>query len=227
MTTVSLKFGSKSDVGNKRRTNQDSLVVLRSDKLNGELDALLLVADGMGGNVGGEIASEIVARSVPASLVDYLAERKGEKGPIDATTILAEAIASAHQKVCDRQASDPQLSGMGTTCVAAILDANRLTIANVGDSRAYILRSGALSQITQDHSSVWEQVLAGNMTRAEARTSRFRNQITRAIGSEANATPDIETLELQQGDSVLICSDGLTSEIRDHEIARLFAGKKA
>ena len=221
---MSLKFGSKSDVGRRRHNNQDSFVVLRSDALNGELDALFVVADGMGGKLGGEIASDIVVQTIPGAVIDRLAARNGDTGAVDAKAILVGAVAKAHQHVREHQATDAQLSGMGTTCVAGILDGNRLTVANVGDSRAYLLRNAVLTQITQDHSSVWEQVLAGNMTPDEARTSRFRNQITRAIGSAVNASPDIEVVELQTGDSVLFCSDGLSSEIDDNEIARLFAG---
>lgn len=221
---MSLKFGFKTDVGLKRRGNQDSYVIVRGESLNGELDALFVVADGMGGKFGGEVASEIVVRTLPESIKASLAARNGTKGPIDTGQLLEDAIREAQQSVRERQADDAQLSGMGTTCVAAILDANILTVANVGDSRAYLLRDGVLTQITQDHSSVWEQVLAGRMTPDEARLSRFRNQITRAIGSELNSEPDVDMVELKQGDSVLLCSDGLSSEIDDDEIARLFAG---
>jgi serine/threonine protein phosphatase PrpC len=221
---VSLKFGFKTDVGLKRRGNQDSYVIVRGESLNGELDALFVVADGMGGKLGGEVASEIVVRTLPESIKASLAARNGTKAPIDTGKLLEEAIRAAQSSVRERQAADAQLSGMGTTCVAAILDANILTIANVGDSRAYLLREGRLTQITQDHSSVWEQVLAGQMTPDEARLSRFRNQITRAIGSEVNSEPDVDMVELKPGDSILLCSDGLSSELDDDEIARLFAG---
>ena len=221
---MSLTFGSKTDVGRRRRTNQDSFVVVRGDALNGELDALFVVADGMGGRLGGEVASEIVARTLPESVGAHLAARAGARTPVDASLLLEEAIAEAHRRVRARQAEEPQLSAMGTTCVAAILDANLLTVANVGDSRAYLLRDGTLKQLTRDHSSVWEQVTAGSMTAEEARTSRFRNQITRAVGSEVNARPETETFELREGDSVLLCSDGLSSELAHDDIARLLAG---
>jgi PPM family protein phosphatase len=221
---VTLKFGFNTDTGRKRHNNQDSFVIVRGETLNGELDALFVIADGMGGTQGGEVASDIVVRTLPEVVTAYLAARNGDKSPVDAGQLIEGAILEAHRRVQQRQTGDTQLSGMGTTCVAAILDANVLTIGNVGDSRAYLLRDGRLKQITQDHSSVWEQVLAGNMTPEEARTSRFRNQITRAVGSEFNAEPDIDIVELQEGDSVLLCSDGLTTEIDDDEIARLLAG---
>ncbi len=220
---MSLKFGFKTDVGLKRRSNQDSGVIVRGEALNGELDALLVIADGMGGRLGGEVAAEIVVRTVPESVAINLGARNGAKTKIDARRLLAGAIAESHARVQERQAQDAELSGMGTTCVAAILDANLLTVANVGDSRAYLVREGSIRQLTQDHSSVWEQVVAGNMTPEEARTSRFRNQITRSIGSEVSAVPDIETFELQQGDTLLFCSDGLYSELCDDELARLLS----
>ncbi len=221
---MGLNFGSKTDVGLKRRNNQDNLLVVRGENLNGELDALFVIADGMGGRQGGEIASEIVVKTLSESVMAHLAQRNGDKSPVDTAFLLETAVRDAHRKVKQRQAADEQLSGMGTTCVAAILDANELTLANVGDSRAYLLRGGRLKQMTQDHSSVWEQVQAGQMTPEEARTSRFRNQITRAIGSDFNAKPDIFRVELQAGDSVLLCSDGLYSEVNDDDMARLFAG---
>lgn len=222
---MSLQFGFKTDVGLKRRANQDSYVIVRGESLSGVLDALFVVADGMGGRLGGEVASEIVVRTIPESVKAYLTARSEDKSPVDTSALLETAIREAHLKVRERQASEPQLSGMGTTCVAAVLDGNILTIANVGDSRAYLLRGGRLTQITEDHSSVWEQVVAGIMTPEEARTSRFRNQITRAIGSDVSAEPDIDKVELQEGDSVLLCSDGLTSEVDDDDIARLLAGE--
>ncbi len=221
---MSLKFGSVTNVGLKRRNNQDSFAVVRGETLNGELDALFVIADGMGGALGGEVASEIVVKTLPAVVTEHLSARNGNKEPVDTAVLLEAAIRESHRKVRQRQAGDAQLSGMGTTCVAAILDANQLIVANVGDSRAYLLRGGRLKQVTQDHSSVWEQVQAGIMTPDEARTSRFRNQITRAVGSDFNARPDIFRMELQDGDSVLLCSDGLSSEVQDGEIARLLAG---
>jgi len=221
---LSLQFGSITDVGKRRRSNQDRMAIVRGEALHGELDALIVIADGMGGTQGGEIASEMVVETVQEIVADYLADRGGDTAATDAPCLLREAIRESHRRVRLRQAEDVDLVAMGTTCVAAILDANTLTLANVGDSRAYLLREGVLRQVTADHSSVWEQVQAGAMTPEEARNSRFRNQITRAVGSSVNATPDIYTIELIEGDSVLLCSDGLSSEVAEAEIARLLAG---
>lgn len=222
---MSLTFGYKSDVGRKRSANQDSYVIVRGETLNGELDALFVIADGMGGRQGGEVASEIVVRTLPEYVTSHLEQRNGDKSPVDAAQLLEEGIALAHSKVRQRQTQQLELSGMGTTCVACILDANILTVANVGDSRAYLLRDGTLTQITEDHSEVWQEVVAGRMTREEAQKSRFRNVITRAVGSAGNALPDIDMVELKEGDSVLLCSDGLSSEVEDEEIERLLAGE--
>lgn len=221
---MSLNFGYRTDVGRKRRNNQDGYLLMRGDDLNGELDALFVVADGMGGRKGGEVASDIVIHVLPEYISQSLERRNGFKPPIDVSTLLSDGIEQADRAVKRRQAQEPDLSGMGTTCVAAIVDANRLTIANVGDSRAYLLRGGRLTQLTEDHSAVWEEVKSGRITAEAARTTRFRNVITRCVGSESNATPEIQTYELEEGDSVLLCSDGLSSELPDSEIARIFAG---
>src|SRR5690349_10898567 len=178
MKVVTLSLGFKTDVGRKRDNNQDSYAVLGRDNLDGKLDALLVVADGMGGARGGEIASGLVAQTVPQAVRDALIERNGTAAPLDTTRLLEQTITRANSSVWKRQQEQSELRGMGTTCVAALLMGDRLTVGNVGDSRAYLLRDGRLSQITEDHSEIWEQVRSGRMTREEARVSRFRNTIT-------------------------------------------------
>lgn len=220
---LSLSVGFKTDVGRKRKNNQDSFVVVRGAQLNGELDGLFVVADGMGGRQGGEVASSIVVETLPECVSDCLAARNGSKESIEPKDLLTEAIVLADRRVRKKQDSDPMLSGMGTTCVAAILDGDLLTIANIGDSRIYMMRQAELTQLTDDHSEVWREVMAGNMTREEAQRSRFRNVITRAIGAGVESRPDLDTIPLIDGDSILLCSDGLTSEIEDIEIARVLA----
>ena len=220
---MSIKIGFRTDVGRKRKANQDSYVVLPGDQLGGGFDSLLLVADGMGGRRGGEIASSIVAQVVPESIKAAIKARNGSGNPLETQKMLIEAISLADKSVQAKQTEVAELSGMGTTLVVATISGAELTLAHVGDSRAYLLREGALKQLTDDHSEVWEQVKAGNMTPEEAQHSRFRNIISRAIGT-INPMPDVQKVELQQGDSLLICSDGLTTEVEDSEIARIFAG---
>ncbi|HZT40628.1 MAG TPA: Stp1/IreP family PP2C-type Ser/Thr phosphatase [Chthonomonadaceae bacterium] len=220
---VPLTIGFKTDIGRRRDTNQDSYAVLRRSELNDKLDALVVVADGMGGMRGGEIASGIVAQSLPEAVCDFLAERNGREDAIDTARLLRDLLSRANRSVWERQAEQSELRGMGTTCVAAIVQGDLLTVGNVGDSRAYMLREGLLRQITEDHSEVWEEVKAGRMTREQARRSRYRNVITRAIGLQPDVKADVQTLPLEAGDTVLICSDGLTTEVEDAEIARILA----
>jgi protein phosphatase len=217
-----LVYGFLTDIGRKREANQDSFAVLSRADLGGRLDGLFVVADGMGGARGGEVASRIVVQSLPEVIDSMLRLRPGG-GPYDVDQMLYDAIARANHNVYMQKVENQDLRGMGTTCVAAIVNDDHLTIGNVGDSRIYMLRQGLLQQLTEDHSEVYEQVKAGNMTREEARLSKFRNRITRFIGARADVEPDVATFPLAQGDTVLICSDGLTVELSDARIARILA----
>lgn len=206
-----------------RDVNQDSYVVLRRSELGDHLDGLFVVADGMGGGRGGEVASRIVAQTLPEAVGILLTERNGAIGDPDTVTLLRNAILRANQAVRMRQSEDIDLRRMGTTCLAALLQGDTLTVGNVGDSRAYLLRTGKLRQLTEDHSDVWQQVKAGHMTREEARHSPFRNSVTRAIGLRSDVAPDVESHRLLPGDALLLCSDGLSTELSDAEIAQLLA----
>ena len=221
---MTLTIGFKTHVGIVRTSNQDSYAVLRRGDLSNRLDALLVLADGMGGAGGGDIASSIVAQAVPASVLEFLYER-GANGNADVEQMLRETFTRANNKVwTTRKFERPELKQMGTTCVAAVVNDETLTVANLGDSRAYLLRDGQLRQLTEDHSEVWQEVMAGRMTREEAQHSRFRNRITRAVGLGPEVNTDIFRVPLQEGDTVLLCSDGLNGELRDSEIARIMAG---
>lgn len=198
--------------------------MLKRNELSHRLDALLVLADGMGGSGGGDIASSIVAQTVPDNVIEFLGDRVGSGTP-DVEQMLRESFDRANHKVwTTRKFERPDLRHMGTTCVAAVVYEGVLTVANLGDSRAYLLRAGKLKQLTEDHSEVWEQYRAGLMTLEQIQTSRFRNRITRAIGLGQDPETDIFRVPLQEGDTVLLCSDGLTSEVRDADIARIMAG---
>jgi len=219
---VSLSIAFKTDVGRKREINEDSYAVLGRQQLGQKFDSLIVVADGMGGGRSGDVASSIVAQAVPETIHEFLYDRNGANGALDPVRLLRDALVRANHLVWMR-ATERQLRGMGTTCVAAIVKENALFIGNVGDSRAYLLREGKLSQLTEDHSEVWQQVKAGNMTREEAGRSRFRNRITRALGLKPEVLPDIYPVTLQEGDTLLLCTDGLTTEVSDSAIARILA----
>ena len=220
---MTLTIGFKTHVGIVRNSNQDSYAVLRRGDLSNRLDALLVLADGMGGTGGGDIASRMVAQAVPDAMLEFLYESGGSKPDVD--KMLRETFTRANHKVwTTRKFERPDLKQMGTTCVVAVVNEDRLTVANLGDSRAYLLRAGKLRQLTNDHSEVWQEVMAGRMTREEAQHSRFRNRITRAIGLGPEVNTDIFPVPLQNGDTVLLCSDGLNGELRDSEIAQILAG---
>ncbi len=220
---VSLSVGFKTDVGRKRENNEDSYAVLRRDELDKALDGLFVVADGMGGGRHGDVASGIVAQTVPEMVLESVYERNGRNGSLDTARLMQDTLSRANHRVWMRGAERSELRGMGTTCVAAMVKDDILTIGNVGDSRAYLLREGALRQITEDHSEIWQEVKAGRMTREQARKSRHRNAITQAMGLRSEVKPDVEQIPLEEGDTVLLCSDGLTTEVGDAEIARILA----
>ena len=191
-------FGSRTDIGCIREQNEDSLVVKAP---------LFVVADGMGGHAAGEVASEIA--------VNTLAECAPEHIDVEA---LGRAVEQANRDIINAALAGEGREGMGTTCTAAMLEGNRLVIAQVGDSRAYLLQSGKLTQVTRDHSLMANMIDAGQITPEEARVHPNRSVITRALGNDPDTAPDLYQINVKDGDRLLICSDGLTSMIEDGEI---------
>jgi protein phosphatase len=185
----------------------------------------------MGGHKGGEFASRICLDTMR----DYLqmaakghAPLVGEADTVysEAANLLGSAVRFANRAVFEAAFSKPEWLGMGTTIVALTVNDAKVSLAHVGDSRVYLLRHGTFQQITQDHSWVEEQVRAGLMTRDEALFAKGRNVLTRAIGQEETVLVDLDELELQSGDSLLLCSDGLYGMVADEEIAALISVAK-
>ena len=191
-------FGSRTDIGCLRDHNEDSLVVT---------PPLFAVADGMGGHAAGEVASEIAVR--------VLSELAPEHPDVEA---LGRAIEEANRAVIQAAREGRGRQGMGTTMTAAMLEGERLVIAQVGDSRAYLLHQGKLQQLTRDHSLMADMIEAGQLTPEEARTHPQRSVITRALGSDAHLHPDIYEINVETGDRLLICSDGLSGRSCDDQI---------
>lgn len=209
MTRTSLSFtiSADSDVGRVRTGNEDSYYAG---------DVVIAVADGMGGHAGGEIAS-----SRALGPIERL-EGKTYPSAEGASSALAEAIAEANRLVLDHGEANPELSGMGTTLTAAMIREGRLHVAHVGDSRAYLLRNGELTQLTSDHTLVEQMVRDGQISRDEAAVHPHRSVLTRAIGVERAIEVDtLAPLPLQPGDQILLCSDGLTGPLGEEELARL------
>lgn len=213
--TNALQVAARTDRGRRRRENEDSVLV-RQFNLSGSADGsayLLAVADGMGGAAGGQVASSQTVRSLDESIARWSG---------DPSNGLREAYLGANTRVRSVAEERPELTGMATTLVTVFVASGRAWVANVGDSRAYLIRDGQVQRLTEDHSWVGEQVRAGVMTDEEAAAHPRRNIITRSVGSDARVEPDVlPPLALQDGDVLVLCSDGLYGVVNDAEIAAI------
>jgi protein phosphatase len=215
---VRIASGGASDVGRVRANNEDCFrIVAEKD--------LYVLSDGMGGEAHGEIASALAVETVVKHFLsdaDGEADAKfGELHPAltGSARRLAVAVHLANQAIFESAAEHPEQRGMGATLTAATIQDSRLCIAHVGDSRAYLLRSGALQQLTSDHSLVAEQVRRGILTPVEAEESEMQSVLLRALGSQAEVEADAEEHAVFPGDVLLLCSDGLTRMATEPEIA--------
>ena len=194
-----LVVGAHTEAGNVRDTNED---LVHHAQLDGYDDAFILaVADGMGGYERGEVASRIA--------MDALLDRVKNLDTEDSALILKQAYRRANEEIYEGGVSQGEDNMMGTTLVAGLVRGNELALANVGDSRGYLLRAGALTQITQDHSLIAEQVRMGVISEEEARSSQHRNIITRALGHRERVDVDVFELTLLPDDRLLLSTDGV------------------
>ncbi|WP_454042216.1 Stp1/IreP family PP2C-type Ser/Thr phosphatase [Cellulosimicrobium sp. Marseille-Q8652] len=202
---IALRYAARSDVGLVRSNNQDSGYAGPH---------LLVVADGMGGHAGGDVASSIA--------IAALAHLDGEShGSDDALTELEQSIDHARQDLVERSVSDPDLVGMGTTVTAILRAGNKLAMAHLGDSRAYLLREGELAQVTTDHTFVQHLVDTGRISADEAETHPQRNVVMRVLGDfDIDLTPDMSVREAKPGDRWLLCSDGLSGFVSTETLAQ-------
>jgi len=220
---LSLRFKAcgLSDVGLARAHNEDCFGIDAKNRL-------AVVADGMGGHSHGEVAARIAVQSI-REYVEVHAEElqegssiNGSRGPSEDleehSRILATALQRAHDQVLGAIREDGSLYGMGTTVVGLLLQGGTVAVAHVGDSRAYRLRKGRLDLLTQDHTWVNEQVVAGFLSVEQARVHPLKNVITRALGGENEIVVDIREVEVAEGDLFLLCSDGLTTMLTDPDI---------
>ena len=217
---MELHVHGETSIGMVRDHNEDSILILGGEQSPPGIDALLVVADGMGGHAAGEVASKLT--------VDHIEDRFTSGAFSTATadeleTALRTLLQSVNQVVYTA-GQDTDKRGMGTTCTLVAIKDNHLYFAHVGDSRVYLLRGKTLEQLTDDHSWVEEMVRAGSLSKEEARTHPNRNVITRAIGLDASVVVDTGGCALQDGDLVMLCSDGLNSMISDEEILNVLEG---
>lgn len=199
----------KTDTGIVRSNNEDSFVI---DEKRG----LLVVADGMGGHAAGEVASKLAVSIISKHLLEhnkFFGDYNKSYSP--STNNLNSALRLANLAVFEAAEGSPQMHGMGTTVAAALICGNRLSIAHIGDSRVYLVRSGNIEQLTDDHSVVNEQVKRDLITREEAASSKTKNYLTRAMGISTEIEADLSEMTLLGGDILLLCTDGLSNMITD------------
>ena len=213
-----VEIGARTDVGRVRTNNEDGYQLVPS--LN-----LAVLSDGMGGEAHGEVASAMAVQTVAAHCLEacnnisapFFGEPRSDLS--EKTNRLASAVHLANRKIYESARSNPAQRGMGATILAAWVDGQRLSLVHVGDSRAYLLRAGALEQLTADHSLVAEQVRRGILTPQQADSSTMQSVLIRALGTHAEVEVDADEHLLLDGDTLLLCSDGLTRMVTDPEIA--------
>lgn len=204
-------MASKTDTGLQRNSNQDSYAV---GELLGEA-VWAVVCDGMGGASGGSVASTTAVKSISEQISSSY--RPG-MGANSVRNLLQSAVSAANLTVFDMSKSIKTLAGMGTTVVACMLIDSLAHIVHAGDSRAYLLSKGKLTQITRDHSIVQSMIESGHLTEEQARLHPRKNVITSALGVDETLQMDYDEVELSEGDAVLICTDGLTNYLETDEI---------
>lgn len=201
-----MKWSQATEVGLIRKQNEDSVCVIP------EL-AFFAVADGMGGHLAGEVASRMAIEAIAAQLPGDGREEPDKR--------LLRGANKANSNIYEASRKDTSCRGMGTTLTAGVIRKGVLILAHVGDSRAYLIRKGGISQLTEDHSLVQEMIRQGGITREQAREHPHRNVLTRALGTDASVNVDLVRVGLMPGDVVLFCSDGLSGLVDDELILRL------
>lgn len=220
---MKIEFYGQTDVGKKREKNEDSLLA------NGSI-GLFMVADGMGGHLGGEYASRLAVKTVAETMQKLIEDPEAtlvadlgfdRSHQADRGEYLRYSLRLASRNIFEEAQKNPHLRGMGTTSVILHLQEHKGYLANVGDSRGYLVRPDGISQLTTDHSLVAEQLKAGFITPDEIRHHKFKNIITRSVGFQADVDVDILMRDLEVGDRFLLCSDGLTNLVEDSEIQKI------
>lgn len=215
-----IKVARLTDVGMHRDHNEDAVA---SDLSIG----LLLLADGMGGYRAGEVASEIAVLMIAAEITEAnqanVDLKKIKSNSTRESDLLLEAVRKTNAAIYHISQSQPQCAGMGTTLVAGMFANNKLTVGHIGDSRMYCLRNNLLTQLTEDHSLVQEQINEGLITPAQAKNASHKNLVTRALGIDPYVELELRQFDVEVGDVYLMCSDGLSDLVEDAEIAKILS----
>ena len=205
---MNLRAAASTDVGLRRHANEDRYAMAPDL-------GLYLVADGMGGHRAGQVASEMAAEAAIRA-VEAL-----QGAGVSPAEKLRQAVACANREIYAAAQAKPELAGMGTTLVAVLANEERLALAHVGDSRAYLIRNGRIRLLTDDHSVVGELLRRQQISADAAREHPHRHVLTRALGVRQSAAPDLAEMTPQPGDVIVLCSDGLTTHLRDEEIGAI------
>jgi protein phosphatase len=213
---LSIAARGVTDVGRRREHNEDAFLVDAEARL-------FVVADGMGGHAGGGTASSLAVETIQKAVRDARDAGPSPRGPSQ-LGVLRGAVEAACRAIYRAAQEDPSLAGMGTTVTAAMVVEHTVFLAHVGDSRCYLLRGGRIFQLSEDHSLVNEQLKAGAITEEEARSSRFRNIITRSVGFEEEVLVDMVGVDVEPSDVVVLCCDGLSNLVADREILEIASG---
>ena len=202
-----------TDIGRRRQVNQD--YIFESTKPVGAFPNLFILADGMGGHKAGDFASKYLVET----MVGYVSKNTVD----DSVRVINNALMLSNAMIYHKSMEDEELSGMGSTLVAAVIEGNMLTVCNVGDSRLYLIRD-EITQVTKDHSYVQEMMDRGLMKRGSDEYIQKKRYITRAVGSEAEVKADYFEVDLMHGDYILLCSDGLTNMVDDDRLLSVISG---
>ncbi|MDP5208177.1 Stp1/IreP family PP2C-type Ser/Thr phosphatase [Microbulbifer sp. 2205BS26-8] len=224
MDQISLAVNGRTDIGQVREENEDSI---RWHACADKPFAYIVVADGMGGYTGGATASKLAAETIQTHLDNLLKHTfiacSPEQQQLILRATLIDAINSANTALLNTKNRNPQLANMGTTLVVAVMWHNLLIVAHIGDSRAYLWNNYGLQRLTRDHSVVQEMLDSGQISPGQAKQSGVRNHITRALGVSASVEAEINSWRLTENALLLLCSDGLTEYLDDHAIERVLA----
>lgn len=213
-----MKTAFKSDIGRHRKQNQDRVALFSNEQ--GLF--LVVIADGIGGNQRGDLAAELTTKSFGRAFTTA-----SPMTPQMASKWLVSQVQLINNKILEKSTEKQSYHGMGTTMVAAVLFDDQVVVANIGDSRGYIMHDGQLTQITVDHSLVNELVKKGDLTEQEAQNSPQNNIITRAIGISSDAKADVNRFRIKRGDQLLLCTDGLSKMVPLQQIAEVLQSRKS
>jgi len=209
-----MQVSFETDAGRTKEINEDNLFI-------DEDIGLFIVADGIGGHNAGEVASEIAVKVISSTIKEKIANRNN----INMSTVIKESISKANDEIFKMSRGNIGLNGMGSTIILALLNKRKLHIANVGDSRAYLIRNNTINQLTEDHTLVSTLVRMGKITKEEAKIHPRRNVITNALGVNERVESYIKSTNIRKSDYILLCTDGLTDMLDDEEIRAIVVSK--